>query len=512
MDRLTSPDRRLFLAGAAAVALPLGASAQSVQVLNIAVIGEPGPLEPTNTTSSLIAEIDQHIYEGLYAFNPTLEPVPVLAAALPQTTPDGKSYRIPLRENVPFHDGTLMTAEDVVVCLRRWLAVSPRGRPAAPYVDGISAPDAKSVQITMKQPYSPLLSLLAYFNGPAVVMPKRLAQSNDQMKEFVGTGPYRMIEHVPDRYVRVARFEKYVSPPGPASGFTGKREALVPELRFIPVPNPQTRIDGLLSGEYHYADALTTEGYERVKGKKGVVAGIMTAPVLLTMFLNTKAGLMSDVRIRRAVLAAIAPEDMLAAAFNDPSLWRAEGALYPKGTAFYDAETPGYNSHDPAKAATMLKAADYDGRPVRILTTTQYDYMYKIALVAQPNLEDAGFKVDMQLMDWATLLQKRNNAADWDIFVTAGAMQPEPGLMSSFNPAYPGWWDTPAVRAAVQSYVTSPDQSTRMASWKKMQALYYTEVPNLLIGYFADLYGISAKVQSFSPISPAMFWNTKLTG
>jgi ABC-type transport system substrate-binding protein len=165
-------------------ALPLGARAQSVQALNIAVIGEPGPLEPTNTTSSLISEIDQHIYEGLYAFNPALESVPVLAAALPQTTPDGKSYRIPLRENVPFHDGTLMTAEDVVVCLRRWLAVSPRGRPGAPYVDGISAPDAKSVQITMNQPYSPLLSLLAYFNGPAVVMPKRLAQSNDRHRQL----------------------------------------------------------------------------------------------------------------------------------------------------------------------------------------------------------------------------------------------------------------------------------------------------------------------------------------
>ena len=130
MDRLTFLDRRLFLAGAAA--LPLGASAQGVQALNIAVIGEPGPLEPTNTTASLIGEIDQHIYEGLYAFNLALEPVPLLAAALPQTTPDGKTYLIPLRENVPFHDGTIMTAEDVVVCLSggwRRRRVAGRRRP-----------------------------------------------------------------------------------------------------------------------------------------------------------------------------------------------------------------------------------------------------------------------------------------------------------------------------------------------------------------------------------------------
>ena len=70
---------------------------------------------------------------------------------------------------------------------------------------------------------------------------------------------------------------------------------------------------------------------------------------------------MSGVRIRLALLAAIAPEDILAAAFGDPSLRRAEGSLYPKGTALYDAETPAYNSHDPAKAAAMLKVGGYDG-------------------------------------------------------------------------------------------------------------------------------------------------------
>jgi peptide/nickel transport system substrate-binding protein len=511
MHGLTSPGRRRFLAGAVAAALPGSAAAQAAQALNVAVIGEPGPLEPTNTTASLVAEIDQHIYETLYAFDPALQISPLLAAALPVVAAEGTRYVIPLREGVPFHDGTMMTADDVVTCLRRWLAVSPRGRPAAPYVDGVTALDAKTVEIKMKRPYSPLLSLLAYFSGAAVVMPKRLASSNDQMQEFVGTGPYRLIEHVPDRYVRLVRFDKYVSPPGAPNGPVGRREAIIPELRFIPVPNPLTRASGLMSGEYQYADALTTETYELLKNEHGALQGKMTVPVLVALFLNTKAGLMSDVRIRRAAQAAIAPEDMLAAAFGDPSLWRADGSLYPKGTAYYDPETPGYNTHDPKQAAAMLKAAGYDGRPVRILATMQYDYMYKVAQVAQPNLEEAGFKVDLQVMDWATLLQKRADPANWDIFVTSGPVQPEPGLFSSFNPAYPGWWDTPAVRAAVETYVTAPDQPARVAAWKAMQALFYSEAPTLLIGFFADLYGISAKLQGFTPIPPPAFWNTRLT-
>ncbi|HEX3349882.1 MAG TPA: ABC transporter substrate-binding protein [Acetobacteraceae bacterium] len=512
MDTLGSPDRRRFLAGAtAAAALPHAARAQGDQALNVAVIGEPGPLEPTNTTASLVAEIDQHIYETLYAFNSAFQTMPLLAAGLPEMSPDGKRYTIPLRENVPFHDGTLMTADDVVASLKRWIAVSPRGRPAAPYVDGFSALDAKTVQIAMKRPYSPLLSLLAYFSGAAVVMPKRLAQSNDQMQEFIGTGPYRLIEHVPDRYVRLGRVNGYMSPPGAPDGPVGRREAIISELRFIPVPNPLTRVAGLVTGEYQYADSLTSEGYERIKNEKAALQGKMTVPNLALMFLNTKAGLMSDVRIRRAALAAIAPEDMLAAAFGDPSLWHAEGSLYPNGTAYYDPDTPGYNTNDPKNAAAMLKAAGYDGRPVRILTTMQYDYMYKIAMVAQPNLEDAGFKVDVQVMDWATLLQKRTDPRNWEMFVTSGPVQPEPGLFSSFNPAYPGWWDTPAVRAALETYVSAPDQAARLAAWKNMQALFYSEAPTLLVGSFADLYGISPKLQGYTPIPPPAFWNCRLT-
>jgi peptide/nickel transport system substrate-binding protein len=83
-------------------------------------------------------------------------------------------------------------------------------------------------------------------------------------------------------------------------------------------------------------------------------------------------------------------------------------------------------------------------------------------------------------------------------------------LFSSFNPAYPGWWDTPTKRAAVQAYVTAPDQAARLAEWKKMQALFFSEVPTLLIGYFSDLYGISARVQGFTPIPPPAFWNCTL--
>ncbi len=76
----------------------------------------------------------------------------------------------------------------------------------------------------------------------------------------------------------------------------------------------------------------------------------------------------------------------------------------------------------------MVAAAKYDGTPIKILTSQQYEFHYRIALVMAENLKAAGFKVDMQVVDWATLTQRRNDPALWDIYITHSAVLPEPTL------------------------------------------------------------------------------------
>ncbi len=142
-------------------------------------------------TADLVSEIDQHIHETLYIFDPSLHFFPVLAAALPEISADGKQYTIKLRTDARFHDGSTMTADDVVTSLQRWIRLSPRGRSIADFVDSIGASSSSRVVMTLKRPYAPMLALLAYPNGAAAIMPKRLATAPDPLKEFIGTGPYK---------------------------------------------------------------------------------------------------------------------------------------------------------------------------------------------------------------------------------------------------------------------------------------------------------------------------------
>jgi peptide/nickel transport system substrate-binding protein len=365
--------------------------------------------------------------------------------------------------------------------------------------------------IMLKRPYAPLLALLAYPNGAAAIMPEHLATAPDPLKAFVGTGPYRLIEYKPDQYIRLAKFVDYASPPGPASGYAGRREALIDELRFVPVPNPTTRVDGLLSGQFHFADLLTPESYARLAGQASVRQGLVDSPNTSNMIFNTKAGVLSDTWLRRAVRLAIVPSDMLAAAFGDQPLWRLEGSIYPKGTDWYDAETPGYNVHDPDKAKALMKEAGYDGKPIRFLVTTQYDYMFKIGQVAQAQLEDVGFKVDVQVMDWATLLQKRTNPDLWEGFIASHSLVADPTLITIMNPTYPGWWDSTDKRAALDAFVTESDQAKRVAIWKRIQQIFYRDVPTIKLGEFFQLYGVSNKLVGYTPQAWPSFWNVGLT-
>jgi peptide/nickel transport system substrate-binding protein len=303
----------------------------------------------------------------------------------------------------------------------------------------------------------------------------------------------------------------YVSPPGPADGYAGRRQALIDELRFVPVPNPVTRVDGLLSGEYHFADLLTPEAYAQLANQANVKQGLVNSPNASNMIFNTRAGVLSDPRLRRAVRYAIVPSDMLAAAFGSPPLWHLEGSIYPKGTDYYDPETPDYNVHDPDKAKALMKQAGYDGKPIRFLVTTQYDYMFKIGQVAQAQLEDVGFKVDVQVMDWATLLQKRTNPALWEGFIASHSLVADPTLITIMNPSYPGWWDSPDKRAALDIFVTETDPANRMAAWRQIQAIFYRDVPTIKLGEFLQLYGISSKLKGYTPLAWPCFWNVGLT-
>lgn len=477
----------------------------------LAMVAEPQTLDPMASTADLVGTIMQHVYETLYTFDAKWNVVPMLAETMPKISADGKTYAITLRKGVMLHNGRELNADDVVASLQRWMDQSPRGKAVGKEIETLKAKGPLGVEIVLKAPYAPLLSQLALPSGMAAIMAKDSIAS--PLKDFVGTGPYKFKERRPDQFVLLTRFDKYAARKEPASGYGGKREAAIEELRFVPVPNASTRVEGALAGQYDFADLLPVEALPRLEKSGGKTVPIMTPsfgfPYLV---LNTKEGVAASQPVRQAIQTALGEGEMLAAGFGDTRFFVAEANHFPKGSPFYStAGGDQYNQRNAAKAKDLAAKAGYKGDPIRVLTSRQYDFHYNMSLLMAEQLKRAGFKVDLNVVDWATLVQRRNDSKLWDIYVTHSGQFPEPMLSPpQLGDGAPGWWDTPAKKSALQAFNVESDPAKRGALWGKVQQVVYEEVPYINVGKFNGLSAKSPALDNYQPATWPFFWNAKI--
>lgn len=491
---------------AALVAGAMLATPASAETLNVAIVGEPETLDPMMSTKDVVSIVTQHFVETLYTFDESWAVAPLLAVDLPTISDDGLTYSIDLREGITFHDGSSMDSADVVASLNRWLEVATRGRGVAEQVAGVTATSDYSIEIQMNEAYSPLLSLLAFSNSAAVIYPEEtLAET---MSEIVGTGPYQIVEHVPDQYLQLARFDGYVSREEPSSGAAGMRSQTADEIRFVPVPDPNTRVEGLLSGQFDFADGLPAESLARIE------ASDVADPLLLRPFgwpifaINHKDGLLTDLPVRQALQAALPIDDMLFAAFGDDNFFVVDGPMYPDGWSWRtDEGVELYNQNDQQRAGDLLSEAGYDGTPLRILTSRQYEFHFKMAEVAAVALEQSGFSVHMDVVDWATLGQRRNDPALWDIYITHSPFLPEPALTSLYAATSRLGWSDEEKDAILAAFTTETDPVERQALFADLQRRVFEDVGFIKIGGFNALMGHRQGLTGVTPTPWPFFWN-----
>ena len=487
---------------------PVRAAPAKGGVISVATPGEPPTLDPMQSTADVVGMIAQHMFETLYTWGDGWRIVPLLAASNPAISDDGRTYTIPLRLGVRFHDGTVMTSADVLASLQRWMSIGQRGQQTRENVESLSAPDASTIRFVLKRPFAPLMSLLALQTSAAIILPR--AKQSQQLSEMVGTGPFRFVERVPDRYVRVQRFDDYSARDQAPNGYGGRRTPWLDEIRFVPVPNASTRVAGSIAGEYDYADPLPTETLPRLKSAASVEPLVFRSFGWPLFFVNLKQGVLTNAKLRQAVFASLNFTEMLTAAFGSPDFFEIDPAYYPAGFALHtDAGAEIYKAAgDAGRAKQMASAAGYSGEKIRILVSQQYDFHYKLAEVAANQMQSAGMNADLVVVDWATLLTRRNDGSLWDIYVTHGPILPEPTLYSFMTPSAPGWWATPARDAAVAAFTAEPNPDKRVDLWANVQTLIYGEVPIIRMGNFNALAVHTKRLAGVTPAAWPFFWNT----
>ena len=509
MQKLQALKRTTAACAVLALGLAVSSPLQANDTLRYATVGEPPSLDQHVVTSDLATTIAHHIFEGLYTFDANYEPSPLLAAG-ETISDDGKAITIELREGVTFHDGQPMTSADVVASLERWGAHGSRGKLLFANVASVSAAGEHAVTLTFKSSFGPWKNLMAFINGGPAIYPAQVASMAGKapidIADYVGTGPYSFSEWKPNRHIELVRFDDYSSPPGSANGYAGERAAHFERLRFIPVPDPGTRVSGVQAGDYDYAESVPSDLFDTLDADPAVNVVLNGGPIFGLVFMNSKAGpLQRNFTLRQAIQAALNKEDALRVSIGPEKLWRANGSFLPAGSFWHsDAGTGQFSEGDAAKAKALAEQAGYDGTPIKFLVSTNYAFHYDQAVVFTRQLLQAGINVQMVVVDWATLIKKRAQPDEWDLFFTHHGFVPDPILISVMNDNYPGWWTTPEKQELKSAFTATNDPAARKSTWDRIQSLIYSQVPTMKTG---DVYTYNIASPAFSGIeATTLIW------
>ena len=465
--------------------------------LRVATTTSVPTLDPMVVTHVATREVGMHIFESLVTFDENFAIVPMLAESW-DISPDEQVYTFYLRQGVPFHNGKEMKAEDVWASVVRFLEVSPRKGELA-NLEEVRVIDDYTVEFRLSQPTGPFLAALANPIAQLAIMPREAVEGKPaRQAEIIGTGPYKFVEWIPDRHVKVVRFEDYKPVDMPASGFAGHKAAYIDEILFIPVPEPGARVAGLEAGDYDFADFLPAISVPDLMYRPDLVLDSLmpyTWPVIYFNF----ARHFGDLRLRQAVQAGLDLEEIMIASSDDAG--RLDPGMYFQEQVWHSnvgAEL--YNQKDLEKAKALMQEADYAGEEIIVVTNTDYEYMYKAAIVLEQQLKN-GLQCQTSGPRLARFVRPGSDLSKWDIFFSSHSTRFDP----SANDFYfmPGTtffaYDNPEMVKYLKQGMDSTSFEDRYRAYEEAQRIFYEDVAMIKLYDLGIWQGWQEYVQGYRP-------------
>ncbi|SFU48157.1 peptide/nickel transport system substrate-binding protein [Methylobacterium sp. 174MFSha1.1] len=419
------PPRRALLAAAAALtlagalpALAVGEPRRGGDV--VFLIDSLGPTWiPNNSSiSSFQGHVWGHVADKLVYVDAEGRISPWLAKGWEQNA-DATEFILHLREGATFSDGTPVDAGAVVANLDIWHAgrikegINPIGLFPKAYARA-EALDARTVKVVFKAPTLGFIPTLGY-HGSILISPKTLARPATEQSDLArtaGSGPFVVADWKEGDFVRLVRREDYAWGPA-AVGRTGP--ASVNSITYKVVTEPSLRVAAVQSGQADVAYNASPQELQALKQAGLTVATPRYLGFVNGWAINTKLAPFDDVRVRRALQAAIDRQEIIDTVYTPD--WKL-------ATSFIQGNVPGATdqsarlAYDPDKAARLLDEAGWikgrggirlkGGKP---LTLTLYSNPYLATakavdeLIAQ-QLGRLGWKVDLRTYDVVTFGQK----------------------------------------------------------------------------------------------------------
>jgi peptide/nickel transport system substrate-binding protein len=489
----------ILAAGLALAALPgfaRAATALRVQLpFDIRSIN-PGVNRDHNTDGVVL-----HMVEGLVANGEDALPKPLLAEKV-EISPDGLAYTFALRRGVKFHNGAEMTSADVLWSWNRymdpktdWRCISEFDGRGQVKVTGVTAPNAHTVIFKLDKPSGLFLSTLARTDCATVaILHKDSVKADGSFDKPIGTGPFKLGEWKRGEFIRLDRFGDYASLPGKRDGHTGGKSPLVDEVRFMIIPDSSTAKAALLKGDIDIVPDVANADIAELKKNDKVDVSVVSHMGLVGLIMQTRDPVLSNVKLRRAIAAALDTPELVAAVTD--GIGKPNNSIVPALSAYHGPVQEQGWKYDPVQARKLLAEAGYKGEKIVMLANKRYPQSFDAAVIAQQMLKSVGLNIELEVLEWATQLDRYNSGNyQMQAFLYSGRLDPSLSFESMTGPKDKQprkLWDDPQIQALLDKSTILSDRAERQAIFDELHKRFIADVPVVML-YNGISAGVSGK-------------------
>ncbi|HTR88372.1 MAG TPA: ABC transporter substrate-binding protein [Reyranella sp.] len=422
----------LALLAATSVSGLFGALPAEAQTLKAVMHSDVKILDPIWTTAYIQRNFGYMVWDTLFAMDDKFEVKPQMVDKW-SVSDDKLTWTFTLRDGLEWTNGTPVTADDCIASIKRWAARDSMGQKMMGSVAGFEAVDAKTFKMKMKEPYGLVLQSLGKpSSNVPFMMPKKTAETPPdvqiKVEDVIGSGPFIFVakEWKPGEKIVFLKNPKYKPRSEPASGLAGGKVVHLDRVEWLAMPEAQTQVAALQNGEIDYLESPALDLLPLLAKDKNIK--LFDGNPLGNQYafrFNTLFKPFDNPKIRHAVMVAFGQEEFLKATIGDPKYYKVCKSPFICGTPLASEEgMKDVLNQDAAKAKELLKEAGYDGTPVVLMQSTDLPVLTNLAPVAKAQMEAAGMKVEMQSMDWQTLVGRRAkkdppDKGGWNAFLTS---------------------------------------------------------------------------------------------
>lgn len=454
----------------------------------IAPAADAKTLNPLKASDSYSLYSVYLMYDPLFTIGQNLEPVPVLA--LSYETPDDKTYVIHLRDDVRFHDGVALTAEDVKFTYD-FIRDKANGNRYASYydlVESIDVLDPHTVRFVTKEPYAPLIA-----NLNLCIAPKHIAEKDPAALDLrpVGSGAYKFVSWNPQ--------EKMVLKANPEYWVPG-----VPKIKSVtlrPIGEATTRMVALETGDVDIADHLPPS-----QTKKLLAEGLKVIPTQpngynMITFNQTKAPF-NDRRVREAMTLALNRSEIVEFVWYGQNLLL-NSPIIPDSWA-YEPRVKNYGQ-DIQRAKELLAEAGYPNGFEFQLSLEADENVKKFVEIAQQQWLQIGLKGNMVAKEWGAFFNDITSGK-YEVCAWQSLDQKDPDVplyrmfhSSNWAPNGYNWifYKNPELDDILFKARTTLDREKRKELYSKAQLILSEDFVCLFLAEYKKFIGTSSAVEGF---------------